>query len=97
MLNIVNAKYIDEFKIYIEFNDKKKGEVDLKEFINTTPIKPFKQLQDMKKFQNFRVDYTLIWDEDLDLAPEYLYYKAFESDKSLRDKFLEWGYIDKGV
>jgi hypothetical protein len=34
MLNIVNAKYIDEFKMYIEFNDKKKGEVDLKEFIN---------------------------------------------------------------
>ena len=94
MLNITNAKYIDGFKIYLEFNDQKKGEVDLQEFIETTPIKPFKRLQDVKKFQNFKVDYTLIWDEDLDLAPEYLYFKAFENDNKLKDKFIEWGYVE---
>ena len=94
MLNVTNAKYIDGFKIYLEFNDKKKGEVDLKEFIETTPIKPFKKLQDIERFQNFKVDYTLIWDEDLDLAPEYLYFKAFENDKKLKERFIEWGYVE---
>ena len=33
MLSIVNANYKDDFKIVIEFNDHKKGEVDLKDFI----------------------------------------------------------------
>ena len=93
MLSIINAKYLDEFEIYIEFNNKKRGKVDLKEFIYTTPIRAFKKLQDIKEFQKFKVDYTLIWDKDLDLAPEYLYYKAFEKDESLRGKFEEWGYI----
>ncbi len=93
MLHINKARYIDGFKIYLEFNNQKKGEVDLKEFIYTTSIKPFRKLQDIEKFKNFKVDYTLIWDKDLDLAPEYLYFKAFENDKRLKDKFIEWGYI----
>ena len=93
MLSIIKAKYLDEFKIYIEFNNNKKGKVDLKEFIHTTSIKPFKKLQNIKEFQKFRVDYTLIWNEDLDLAPEYLYYKAFEKDKRLKAKFKKWGYV----
>ena len=93
MLSIVNANYKNDFKIVIEFNDHKKGEVDLKDFIFNSKIKPFRKLQDIDKFKKFKVDYTLIWDEDLDLAPEYLYYKAFEDDNSLKDKFQEWGYI----
>jgi hypothetical protein len=95
MLNITNARYIDEYRIYIEFSDKRNGEVDLKEFIFTTPIKQFKKLQDIQKFKKFKVNYTLIWDNDLDLAPEYLYYKAFEKNDNLKDKFREWGYIEK--
>jgi len=93
MLSIVNANYKDDFKIVIEFNDHKKGEVDLKDFIFNGKIKPFKKLQDVEKFKKFHVDYTLIWDDDLDLAPEYLYYKAFEQDVSLKNKFHKWGYI----
>ena len=93
MLNIVKAKHINNYKIYLEFNDNKKGEVDLKEFIETTPFKPFKKLKELEKFKNFKLDYTLIWDENLDLAPEYLYFKTFENDQNLKDKFVEWGYI----
>jgi len=93
MLSIVNANYKEDFKIIIEFNDNKKGEVDLKDFIFNGKIKPFKKLQDIEKFKKFQVDYTLIWDNDLDLAPEYLYYKTFEYDESLKNKFQKWGYI----
>ena len=94
MLSIKNAKYIDDFKIYLQFNNNRKGEVDLKEFLEKTPLKPFKRLKEREKFRNFKVDYTLIWDEDLDLAPEYLYYKCFENDTSLQKQFSEWGYIE---
>jgi len=93
MLSIINAKYKDNYKIIIEFNDNKKGEVDLKDFIFNGKIKPFKKLQDIEKFKKIKVDYTLIWDNNLDLAPEYLYYKIFRDDKSLKNKFQKWGYM----
>ena len=93
MLSIVNANYQDNYKISLEFNDHKNGTVDLKDLVLNGKIKPFKQLQDIEKFKNFKVDYTLKWNDDLDLAPEYLYFKAFETDNALTARFQEWGYI----
>jgi len=93
MLSIVDAKYQDDYKIVVEFNNHKKGVVDLKDFILGGKLKPFKQLQDIEKFKNFTVNYTIKWSDELDLAPEYLYYKAFENDNEMKDKFKEWGYI----
>lgn len=93
MLSVINANYQNEYKILLQFNDNKKGVVDLKGFILDGKIKQFKQLQDIEKFKNFQVDYTLKWNDDLDLAPEYLYFKAFENDPSLKEKFHKWGYI----
>jgi hypothetical protein len=93
MLSIINANYKNGYKISLEFNDNKNGVVDLKDFILNGEIKPFKQLQDIEKFKKFKVDYTLKWNNDLDLAPEYLYFKAFENDNDLITKFKAWGYI----
>ena len=93
MLSIINANYQDNYKISIEFNDHKNGVVDLKDFILNGKIKPFKQLKDIEKFKKFKVDYTLKWNDNLDLAPEYLYFKTFENDSSLQKKFHEWGYV----
>ncbi len=93
MLSIINANYQDNYKISLEFSDHKNGIVDLKDFILNGKIKPFKELQDIEKFKKFKVDYTLKWNDHLDLAPEYLYFKAFETDNSLTEKFQGWGYI----
>ncbi len=93
MLSILKADYENGYRILLEFSDHKKGEVDLKDFILNGKIKPFDQLKNIEKFKQFKVDYTLKWNEDLDLAPEYLYYKAFENDSELQVQFKEWGYI----
>ena len=93
MLTVLNANYNNKYKILIEFSDHKKGEVDLEEFILNGKIKPFRELENIEKFKQFQVDYTLKWNDDLDLAPEYLYFKAFESDANLQNKFHEWGYV----
>ena len=93
MLSILKANYKNEYKILLEFSDSKKGEVDLKDFIINGKIKPFKELQNIEKFKQLQVDYTLKWNDELDLAPEYLYFKAFKNDSSLQNKFHEWGYI----
>lgn len=93
MLSILHASYKEDYTISLHFSDNKKGEVDLKNFIFNTPIKSFRQLQDMNKFRDFKVQYTLKWGDTLDLAPEYLYFKAFEKDERLQEKFRAWGYI----
>jgi len=93
VLSILNANYENEYIIYLEFSDHKKGNVDLKDFIINGKIKPFQKLKNIEKFKQFQVDYTLKWNDDLDLAPEYLYFKAFENDASLQNKFHEWGYL----
>lgn len=59
MLIIVNANYQGEYKIFLQFNDKKEDVVDLKDFIINGNIKPFKQLENLDKFKNFQVDYTI--------------------------------------
>ncbi len=93
MLSILNAHYQNEYKVSLEFSDNKKATVDLKDFILNGNIKPFKKLEDIEEFKNFQVDYTLKWGDNLDLAPEYLYFKAFETESSLQKRFQEWGYI----
>lgn len=47
-------------------------------------------MENIEKFKQFQIDYTLKWNNDLDLAPEYLYFKAFENGTSLQEKFQEW-------
>ena len=78
---------------HVEYNEHKKGVVDLKDFILGGKLKPFKQLKEIEKFKNFTVDYTIKWGDKLDLAPEYLYYIAFKNDSSMKDKYKKWGYI----
>ncbi len=39
--------------------------------------------KNIEKFKQFKVDYTLKWNDSLDLAPEYLYFKSFENDDNL--------------
>lgn len=93
MLSIINANYLQDYKIFLQFNDNKEGQVDLKDLILNGKIKPFKRLIDLEKFKEFQVDYTLKWNDDLDLAPEYLYFKAFQNDDTLKEKFHQWGYL----
>ncbi len=93
MLSIIKANYQDKYKISLLFSDHKRGVVDLRGFIFNTNIKAFKRLRDTDVFKKFDVKYTLKWDDDLDLAPEYLYFKAFETDEKLKAKFHKWGYV----
>lgn len=91
MLSIVNAEYLTDYKLSIEFSDGRKGIADLESMIQR--FKPFYPLQDKNIFSKFEVDYTIRWSDELDIAPEYLYFKAFENDQSLKPLFDEWGYV----
>ncbi len=69
---IINAKYIKDYKVWLEFNDGKAGEVDLAEKISWGEV--FKPLQNIDYFKNFKiVGSTIAWKNKADLAPESLY------------------------
>ncbi len=71
ILEVVNAKYIDEYKILVEFNNGEKKIVDLSQQFNREVFLP---LKDKEYFKNFSIKYnTIEWENGADFAPEYLY------------------------
>jgi len=71
---VKKAKYIDSFRVWIKFNDNFEGIVDLESTINNDHREIFRMLQDQRLFKKFTVSAdTLVWENGLDLAPEYLY------------------------
>jgi hypothetical protein len=71
---ITDAKHIDSYKIWLKFNDKTEGVIDLESTIVNDRRKIFKALRDRESFKKFKVDAdTIVWENGLDLAPEFLY------------------------
>ena len=71
--SVINVKHIKDYKVWIVFDNGKKGEIDLEKKIkNRGGV--FKLLQDINYFKNFKIENdTLSWESGADLAPESLY------------------------
>jgi len=91
-LFLISAEYKGDYRVWCTFSTGESSLVDLNDFVHSAQI--FKPLRDTNIFSNFRVDYTLIWNSNLDVAPEYLYFLAFENRKDLRETFINWGYLE---
>ena len=78
MLEVTKAEYIEEYRILITFNNGVSGVVDLKDALWGAM---FEKLKDYNIFRTFEVSdvvHTIRWENDADLAPEYLYEKMVE-------------------
>lgn len=75
MVWITSAKYIEDYRIALVFNDGVEKEVDLSSYLYR---RPFEKLRDIEVFKNFTLDsWTLTWDDgNIDIAPESLYEMA---------------------
>jgi len=94
MLSVQKAEYVGDYKIHLIFNNGKEGTADLKKTILNDSRPIFSKLKDMHNFQEFKIDHsTIIWSDELDLAPEYLFYLAFKDESELPGQFKKWGYI----
>ncbi len=92
-LHITDAKYVEDYKIEVSFNDGKKGIVDLSASLKGPVFEP---LKDLSEFSRLRVDEeteTVVWPNGADLAPEYLYFQAFKNCPELQEQFNRWGYV----
>jgi hypothetical protein len=75
MVNIQEAKYEGQYRIWVKFNTGESGVIDLVDEINH--FKAAAPLKDTQEFALFYLDEwpTLAWSCGFDLAPEYLYEK----------------------
>jgi hypothetical protein len=71
--HVIEAKYVNDYKVWVRFNDGLSGEIDLSTELDG-PI--FEPLKDKAYFNQFSVRYnTISWENGADFAPEFLWEK----------------------
>jgi hypothetical protein len=69
--HVIEAKYLEEYRVWIKFNNGKSGEIDLSHEIWGEIFEPLKK---KNYFKSFKVENdTLSWKNGADFAPEFLY------------------------
>lgn len=76
MIAVSQARYLDGYRVWLEFSDGSTGIVDLADVIDKYP--QAQPLKDLERFKAFYLDEwpTLPWPCGFDLSPESLYERA---------------------
>ncbi len=72
MLEVIEAKYVDGYRIHLVLSDGTVGTVDLEDSLWGEVFEP---LRDLREFRRFTVSpelHTLTWPNNADFAPEHL-------------------------
>ncbi len=78
MLEVTTAEYVDEFRIRVRFSNGEEGVVDLADSLWGPMFEPLKDVAAFRRFEVSGVLHTIRWENNADLAPEYLYQKMVE-------------------
>jgi hypothetical protein len=73
--HVIDARYLGDYKVWLEFNDGRKGVVDLADELHGEELEP---LRDRDRFSEFYLDYglaSIAWLDGQDFTPEFLYDK----------------------
>jgi hypothetical protein len=93
ILEIIQASYINDYKILLKFNDGVEMTVDLENELNGSVFTP---LKDKSKFRKFSIVFnTIEWENGADFAPEYLYELAISQHKIASEPAGEYGKNNK--
>lgn len=78
--NIIEVKPLENYYIYLKFENGEEKVYDVKREINT--INFYKKLKDKTYFKSVRsVGDTVVWKNGEDIAPENLYYESITLDE----------------
>jgi hypothetical protein len=95
MLSVTKARYLGDYNILLSFNNGLSGTANLHDVIFNDKRPIFLPLRQENEFKNFKLGHdTIIWANELDLAPEFLFFITFKENKEFQEQFKEWGYID---
>ncbi len=73
---VIEAEYVRDYTIHVEFADGAEGDIDLQ---NELEGEVFEPLKDEAYFRSFQVHpdlHTITWPNGADFAPEFLYEKV---------------------
>ena len=85
MLEVTSAEYIEGYRIRVRFNNGEGGVVDLKDALWGPMFEPLRDIGAFLHFKVSEVVHTLCWENDADLAPEFLYAKMVEQARTADD------------
>ena len=69
---VVDARYVQDYTIWVKFSDGSDGEVDLKTELWGPMFEPLKDLEQFRKFTVHPELHTIVWENGADLSPEFL-------------------------
>ena len=70
-LQVIEAQYLENYKLNLKFNNNEIKQVNLKDELYGEIFEP---LKDIKNFKNFFISHnTVEWNNGADFAPEFLY------------------------
>ena len=73
--NVIDAKYIKDYTLYLRFSDGSDGEVNLEHELDGEIFEPLKDISYFKDFSVNQELHTVVWPNGADFAPEFLYEK----------------------
>ena len=86
-LEVIKAKYLQEYKLKVWFNNGQIRLVDLEDHLQGEVFEP---LKDIEQFKDFTINFnTIEWKNGADFAPEYLYEVSFETKLTIAEERQE--------
>ena len=74
MIHVINAELINDYKVYVEFDNGTKGIIDFRKILEEDHREIIKELLNKELFRTVKVNLnTLCWDNEVDFSPDYLY------------------------
>lgn len=84
LIKVIDAKYIEGYKIEFTFNNGKTKIIDFKDLLWGEMFAPLKSIDYFKKFR--LNPFTIEWENGADFAPEFLYEYGESKKKSTIQK-----------
>jgi len=72
MIEVTEAQYSSEYKLWVKFNNGKEGIVDLEKHLWGPAFEPLKNREFFKKVEVSKTLGTITWPNEVDFAPEFL-------------------------
>jgi hypothetical protein len=73
---LTDAEHVHDFVIHLRFADGTEGDIDLAQELDGEVFRPLRNPDYFRRFRVHQELHTLVWPNDADFAPEFLYEKT---------------------